>query len=284
MNRAQIGGIELEYEVQGTGQPVVLIHGSFIADGLRPLLAEPSLTERCQLFLYHRRGFAGSTHLDAPISIAQKAADCRAFLEHVGVQRAHFVGHSYGGNIALQLALDAPDVVHSIALLEPALFAVPSAPQLMESLAPAFQMYEAADKAGAIDGCLRTVFGPEYRDVLDRVLPGAFAQAVTDVDTFFRFEMPALQQWSFTQADAGRIEQPVLSVVGSESHTLWIGRKEVNELVQAWWPRSEAFVLQGATHALQIMNPTGMAEGLAGFFARHPIIASSAARVELVGG
>ena len=84
-----------------------------------------------------------------------------------------------------------------------------------------------------------------------------------DADTFFQFEMPALQQWSFTQADAGRIEQPVLSVIGSESHTLWIGRTEVHELVQAWWPRSEAFVLQGAVNALQVMNPTGMAEGLA---------------------
>jgi pimeloyl-ACP methyl ester carboxylesterase len=281
MNRAKIGAIELEYEVQGTGQPVVLIHGSFIADGLRPLLVEPSLTERCQLFLYHRRGFAGSTQLDGPISIAHKAADCREFLKHMGVQRAHVVGHSTGGSIALQLALDAPDVVHSIALLEPALFAVPSAPQLMESFAPAFQMYEAGNKAGAVDGCLRTVFGPEYRDMLDRVLPGAFAQAVTDADTFFQFEMPALQQWNlnFTKADAGRIEQPVLSVVGSESHTLWVGRTEIHELVQAWFPRTEAFVLQGAEHALQLMNPTGMAEGLAGFFARHPVAASATARV-----
>ena len=167
MNRAQIGEIALEYEVRGSGEPVVLIHGSFIADGLRPLLTEPSLTERYQLFLYHRRGFASSTHLDAPTSMSQQAADCRAFLKHMGIQRAHFVGHSYSGNIALQLALDAPDVVHSIALLEPALFAVPSASQLMDSFAPAFQMYEAGDKTGAIDGCLRVVFGPGYRDMLD---------------------------------------------------------------------------------------------------------------------
>jgi 3-oxoadipate enol-lactonase len=179
----------------------------------------------------------------------------------------------------LQLALDTPDLVHSIALLEPALFSVPSSPQLFESLAPAFQMYEAGNKAGAVDGCLRGVFGPDYRDVLDRVLPGAFAQAVTDADTFFRFEMPALQQWSFAQAEANRIKQPVLSVVGSKSHTLWKGRTEVHELVKGWWPRTETFVLQGAAHALQIVNPTGMAEGLAGFFARHPITASSTARV-----
>jgi pimeloyl-ACP methyl ester carboxylesterase len=109
------------------GEPVVLIHGSFIADGLRPLLAEPWLTERYQLLLYYRRGLGSSTHLDAPISMAQQASDCRAFLEHMGIQRAHLVGHSYGANIALQLSMDTPDVVHSIALLEPGLFAVPSA-------------------------------------------------------------------------------------------------------------------------------------------------------------
>jgi pimeloyl-ACP methyl ester carboxylesterase len=140
-------------------------------------------------------------------------------------------------------------------------------------------MYEAGDKTGAVDGCLRVVFGPEYRDALDRVLPGAFAQAAADADTLFQFEFPALQQWSFTQADAGRIKQPVISVIGSESHTLWIGRTEIHELVQAWWPQAETFVLPGAAHALQIMNPTGMAEGLAGFFARHPIAASSTERV-----
>jgi pimeloyl-ACP methyl ester carboxylesterase len=54
-------------------------------------------------------------------------------MEHVGIRRAHVVGHSSSGNIALQLALDSPEVVHSIALLEPALFGVPSAPQLMDS-------------------------------------------------------------------------------------------------------------------------------------------------------
>jgi hypothetical protein len=47
----------------------------------------------------------------------------------------------------------------------------------------------------------------------------------------------------------------------------------------AWLPRAEAFVLHGATHALQIIDPTGMAEGLAGFFGRHSIAASPTASV-----
>ena len=66
MNRVRIDGRELEYEVRGAGEPVVLVHGSHIADAFAPLLAEPTLTERYRLILYHRRGFAGSTHPDGP--------------------------------------------------------------------------------------------------------------------------------------------------------------------------------------------------------------------------
>lgn len=270
MERVRIDGAELEYEVQGTGEPVVLVHGSFFGDAFAPLLAEPELAKRYQLIMYHRRGFAGSTHPDGPLNIEQQAADCHALIQHLGVQRAHVAGYSYGGPIVLQLALDAPEVVHSLALLEPALFFVPSTPQLMEAMDPAIQMYGEGDKRGAIDSFLQVVFGPEYRSVLDRVLPGAFEQAVADADTFFQIELPALGQWGFTQEDAGYITQPVLAVLGEESHTLSPAPVEIHELVQDWFG-AETFVLEDVTHGLQIMNPQGMAAGLAGFFARHPL-------------
>jgi pimeloyl-ACP methyl ester carboxylesterase len=181
------------------------------------------------------------------------------------------VGHSYGGAIVLQLALDAPDAVQSLALLEPALMMVPSAPALMQALGPVLQMYEADDRAGAVDSFLQAVMGAQYRGVLDRALPGAFAQAVADADTFFRLELPALQQWNFTQADAKRISQAVLSVLGADSHGVWPGWVEIHELIQDWWPNAETFVLTGATHGLQIMNPHDLANALASFFARHSL-------------
>jgi pimeloyl-ACP methyl ester carboxylesterase len=119
LERAKTDRSELEYEVSGRGEPVVFIHGAFIADTFRPLLAEPSLAGRYRLILYHRRGYAGSSRASEPVSVARQAADCRALLRHLGVERAHVVGHSYGGIVALQLALDTPGVVHSLALLEP---------------------------------------------------------------------------------------------------------------------------------------------------------------------
>ena len=271
MNRAQIDGAELEYEVRGDGEPVLLVHGSHVADAFAPLMLEPVLTQRYQLILYHRRGFAGSSRPDGQLSLVQQAADCRALMQRLGIQRAHVVGHSYGGAIALQLALDSPQIVHSLSLLEPALLIVPSTQQFMEAMGPVIQMYEAGNKRGAVDSFLQTVMGLEYRNVLDRVLPGGFEQAANDADTFFRIELPALQQWSFTQTDAERITQPVLAVLGEESNTLWQGWVEIHELVQAWLPQAEGFVLKGATHGLQMIEPKRMAEGLAGFFARHPL-------------
>ena len=180
--RLRVDGAELVYEVVGTGEPVVLIHGAFIAEAFAPLCAEPAVAARYRLVRYHRRGFAGSAPVPVPFSIAQQAADCRALLRHLGIERAHMVGHSSGGAMALQLALDAPEVVHSLALLEPALTDVPSGPLFAAAVGPARQRYQAGDKAGATDGFLRVVAGPAYRRVLDEVLPGAYAQAVADAD------------------------------------------------------------------------------------------------------
>ena len=76
MERAIIDGAELEYEVSGTGEPVVFIHEAFIADTFRPLLAEPSLAGRYRLILYHRRGYAGSSRASGPVSVAMIAELC----------------------------------------------------------------------------------------------------------------------------------------------------------------------------------------------------------------
>jgi pimeloyl-ACP methyl ester carboxylesterase len=275
MDRAALEGIEFEYEVRGAGQPVVLIHPGHFADWFTPLLDEPALTEHYRVLSYHRVGCAGSSPLAGPVSFAQQAAHCRSLMRHLGIERAYVVGHSSSGNIALQLALDAPDAVHSLALLEPALMSVPSAQTSRAFVGTAIQLYRAGDKAGAVDTFLQGTCGPGYRAVLDQALPGAFDQHVADADTFFGQELPALQQWSFTQEDARRISQPVLAVTGAKSQELDRIWAERQELLLAWLPNVEPFVLPDATHLLQVQNPRGMAEGLAAFFARHPLSASS---------
>ena len=111
----------LEYESHGEGEPVLLIHGSHVADAFLPLTREAALADRYRLIRYHRRGFAGSDPHSGPFSVEEQAQDALALVKHLGLERAHVVGHSYGAVTAVQLALDAPRAVHSLVLLEPPL-------------------------------------------------------------------------------------------------------------------------------------------------------------------
>jgi pimeloyl-ACP methyl ester carboxylesterase len=267
LERAALDGVELAYEVSGVGEPVVLVHAGVCGDWFGGLMEEPALADRHRLVRYHRVGYGGSGQLPGAVSLADQAAHCRSLLRHLGIERAHVVGHSSSANIALQLALDAPGVVGSLALLETALLAVPTGPYGPAAV----ERYRAGDKAGAVDTWMRGVCGPDYREPLERVLPGAFEQAVTDADTFFAQELPAVRGWSFGQEDARRVTQPALLVLGARSREVTPVFDQRHELLLAWLPDAEPFVLPDATHLLHVQNPGGMAEGLAAFFARHPL-------------
>jgi pimeloyl-ACP methyl ester carboxylesterase len=267
MDRAEIDGITLEYEVQGTGEPVVLIHGSHIAAAFAPLTTEPALRDNFRLIRYHRRGFAGSSRHDGLLSISGQAADCLGLLRHLGVERGHVVGHSYGGVIALQLALDAPEAVRSLSLLEPPLLEVPSGAQAGEALGQTVELFASGDKATAVDVFMQSICGKHYRTPLDAAVPGGFDQAVADADTFWGVELPVHQDWTITSADAARITHPVLAVLGADSDkaTGFPFFGEGHQLLREWFPHAKPFVLPHAAHALQMENPHDMALALADF-------------------
>jgi pimeloyl-ACP methyl ester carboxylesterase len=272
MDRLSVDGVGLDYDLRGDGEPVVLIHAGVCADFFAPLMDQPALAGY-RLLRYHRAGYGGSDRVDGPVGVAGEAARCRALMDALGIGRAHLVGHSSSAAVALHLALDAPDAVGSVALLEMALLAVPSGAFAGDAIGH----YRAGDRAAAVDTWMRGVCGPAYRETFDRVLPGAFDQAVADADTFFTQELPALRDWPFGAAEAGRVTQPALVVLGGRSGEVSAAFEQRFHLLRDWLPRAEAFVLPDATHLLQVQNPRGMADALAAFFARHPLTATATA-------
>lgn len=267
MDRIRVDDVEIEFEVRGAGEPVLLIAPSVVIDGLaHPLFERPDLAGGYQLIHYHRRGWAGSTLGDGPPSITRQAADAIGLLRGLAIERAHVAAHSYGGVIALQLALDAPGLVHTVALLEPALRAGPEGQaHLQRIIGPARERYSAGDKRGFIVVFTEGVFGPGWEPIVERALPGAIDQAVADADTFFA-EQPALLQWDFGPEEAARIKQPVLSVLGTRSALIF---HEGRTVLHSWLPQTEDLDVD-ATHMLQIQDPAAVAGGLVAFFARHP--------------
>ena len=143
MESVALNGLELEYEAIGSGEPVLLI-SPVLADGFVPLLSEPALADRHLLIRYHKRGWAGSTHTPPPVSIGDHAGDAAALLEHLGIPRAHIAGHSSGAAVAAQLALDRPEMVQTLILMELSLLSVPSGELFLESAGPRSRRTRAA--------------------------------------------------------------------------------------------------------------------------------------------
>ena len=268
MEHLKVDSALIEYQVQGNGEAVLLIPLGVVADGLGcPLLAEPELTSRYRLIHYHRRGYMGSTLGDEPLTADRQASDAVALLKHLRVKTAHIVGHSYGALIALQLAVDAPGMVHTLALLEPPLRMVPSGKASFErDVLPMLNAYRSGDKRQAVEIFSDNIFGPNWQVMVEQAVPGGVEQAVKDVDTFVK-ELPAIQEWNLGAEQVSAIQQPVLSVVGVRGNQIM---KEGRQLLHTWFPQTEDLDVN-TTHLLQIQDPKAVAHGLAQFFARHPI-------------
>jgi pimeloyl-ACP methyl ester carboxylesterase len=267
MKVANVNGVELEYETTGSGEPVLLI-SPVVAGAFRPFMSAKSL-KRYRLIRYHKRGWCGSTHTTPPVRIADHAADAAALLDELGVSRAHVAGHSSGGPIALQLALDYPDRVHTLTMLEPSFLSLPSAQGLFAKAGPAMEAYGTGDHETAVESFLSVVSGLERdtcRAVIEQNVPGGVAQAIKDADTFFGVELPAVIAWKFGADEAAAIHQPILSVRGTETEPLWI---EVVEQLHSWFPQVEDLTVEGVGHLLQMQNPEPVALGVAAFLGRH---------------
>jgi pimeloyl-ACP methyl ester carboxylesterase len=277
MDRAKVNGIELEYEVKGLGEPLLLIDpvlpGAFL-----PFMSTPALADRYRLIRYNKRGWVGSTHTGPPVRIADHAADAASLLEHLGISRAHVAGHSSGGSVALELAFERPDLVHTLSLLEPSLFSVPSAPALFERAAPALEAYQRGDHATAVSRFLTVVSGLDWemcRGVIEEHVPGGVTAAIRDADTFFGVELPAVGAWEFGAEHAAVVGQPVLSVLGGDTEQLWV---DVDELLRSWFPQLEAVRLDGLGHLLEMQSAKPVVRAVAEFLGRHPMEAVEGVR------
>jgi pimeloyl-ACP methyl ester carboxylesterase len=270
MSMISIGAAQLEVLDEGSGEPVVFIQTALTADELRPLADR--LRDRFRTILYHRRGYGASTPTVGLGSISSDAADCRSLLDALRIRRAHVVGLSYSGAVAMQLAADAAEHVHSLTLVEPPPVHVPSAPEFRAANARLFAARHARGPELALEEFLTLVIGPHWRTDMERHVPGSVEQTRRDARTFFDADLPALLAWQFSAQDANRIRCPVLHVGGTDSGP-WFA--EVRGLLLDWFPDAEDVVIDGADHSLAITHTDQVAAALTSFLRRHPMSSSS---------
>ncbi|MBH8553397.1 alpha/beta hydrolase [Nostocaceae cyanobacterium CENA357] len=116
MPMVQVNGIDLFYDIKGTGEPLLLIAG-FLCDHSYWSLIMQSLVSRYQVIRVDNRGMGRSSASDIPYTIQQMANDITVLLDRIGIDKVHVAGHSMGGHIAQELVLANPEKVQSLMLL-----------------------------------------------------------------------------------------------------------------------------------------------------------------------
>jgi len=222
MPKRAIGGIDLHYEVHGSaGDPVVLIHGSLVdLHTWDPVV--PALAQGLEVVAYDRRGHGESVATPRLHPVRDDAADLAGLLEALNLYPAHVVAHSYGGAVALRLAIEWPEMVRSLAVHEPPLVGLLAADpatalegaQLLAGTRLLQQLIRTGERVAAAEELVGT-FSTE---------PGAWGRLPPTVQqTFLR----TVDQWAEEFADpeallpdvgaCGELMVPALLTYGSES-------------------------------------------------------------------
>jgi pimeloyl-ACP methyl ester carboxylesterase len=111
---ADVNGLHMYYEVYGAGSPLVLLHGGMLTIDLNFATLIPDLATRHQVIGVEMQGHGRTADTGRDITPAALASDIVGLLDHLGIDRAHVLGHSMGAAVALELAVSHPGRLRSV--------------------------------------------------------------------------------------------------------------------------------------------------------------------------
>ncbi|MFY1668779.1 alpha/beta fold hydrolase [Plantactinospora sp. WMMB334] len=257
LGTVKAGEIEIAYAESGAGEPVILLHGGESThiqyDTFRPLLGDG-----IRAIAYDQRDSGASVNPPDPYGFPDLAEDCAALIRGLGYERAHIFGSSFGGLIALQVAVSVPDVVQSLTVGA----TVSSASAMQASMA-----------SEIID------LSPSQRDA--PMLAFALSER-GQADEKLVAELMSILVHRSPEADARRlgaipgfdvtdrlpeIAAPTLLIYGEDDPA---ARPEIGQKIADAIPGARLEVIQGARHGITVEFAQETARLLRDFVLAHP--------------
>jgi pimeloyl-ACP methyl ester carboxylesterase len=250
MADVKIRDIRMHYQVYGRfdGEPLVLLH-AFTATGAMydPLL--DVLGERYRLYVPDLRGHGRTTNPQGEIRHEELARDAAAFAAALGLDRAHFCGLSSGGMLLTFLALEQPQLVHSLTYAA----ATYTFDERVKTLARKFAGAASDDWIASLDAQHGAVHGASYA----RTMIELWAEAVQRPG-----ELP------FSPGDLSGIQCPALVIHGDRDVFFPV---EVPLAMYQALPNAELCILPRCGHTVSFDRPEMFTTALLQFLARNPI-------------
>ncbi len=266
MATVQVRGIQIAYNIDGRGEPVVLIGGfTMVKESWELQVAE--LAKHFRVITFDNRGVGETTVPKERFSIAEMAADTVGLMDALGIDSAHVVGVSMGGLIAQTLALDHPDRVKKVVLgctTHGGRHAVQPQKEVMQLLA------KASDPSVPVEEAVRMR--------LPTILAERFIRE--EPERLEEFVRTSVQHWPTPEGAAGQmgalsvfnvkkrlgeIRCPVLVITGAEDRMM---PAENSRLLAEGIEGAEQYLVEGAGHSFFFEKPDGVNRVLIDFLSK----------------
>ncbi len=275
-----VGGTDLFVHTEGSGPPLLVVHGGPLLDHGHLVPPLRPLADRFRLVFYDQRlsGRSEGVVDSASVTLDRFVADIEGIRTALGLERIHLLGHSWGGLIAMMYALAHPDRLRSLILISPL---PPTATLWQEEQQAQAAALEPADTAGI--GALRSSPGMEVGDpeVIERLLQLSFRSQLHDpaLADSLRFDIPTdyrerSRQFGFMMADLqsfdllpglGQLAVPTLIVHGGSE----TGAARTADTLSATIPAARVVVIPDAGHFSFFERPRAVRDVLTRFLEAH---------------
>ena len=258
---AEVNGTRLYYEVQGAGVPVVMIHGGLVD---RRMWDEQFKTfaRQCRVIRYDARGYGLS---DGPPGPYHDEEDLRELLAHLGIDNAHIIGLSMGGRIAIDFALEHPEMTASLIAVGPGLSGYQfSSPEFEQYIKQWRAARESGDLSQTGECALRAwtdgprrppeEVNPDVREKvramsMENMRPGRNLAQPQSPDP------PAIER-------LGDIKAPTLAIVGELDMP---DIRSIVDLIAEGVPGAKKLIIEGAAHMVNMEQPKAFDEAVLEF-------------------
>ena len=243
-----IGGLNTWYDEDGSGDPLVLLHGGLCTNDTWAAQT-PVLAERFRVIAPERRGHGHTADVPGPISYAAMTADTVGFLDTVVAGPADLVGWSDGGIVGLMVAVARPDLVQKLVVIGANFDIAGVVPEIEEMFA---HMAPDGDEMAMFRGLYEqhSPDGPEHWPVV-----------------FAKFVEMTQREPHIAVDDLARITAPTLVVVGDDDMVTLAHSETLYRTI----PKSELAVIPGASHAVPMEKPELLNRIVLDFLTNEPV-------------
>jgi 3-oxoadipate enol-lactonase len=276
MPEANLGDVEIYYEQQGEGEPVLLVPASWWPSDAWNVSVVPFLSKRFKTIIFDCRGTGRSSKPDDGYTVAQFAQDCIRLLAHLGISRCHAVGFALGGQVVQAMAIERPDLVATLTIAASG----SGAKTLGGGARNVSPDTEREIHDIGFERYIRNyvenntmAFNPEcYREHGDvvKALADAVWSGQSTVEVFRRHEDARLT-WD-TLGKASEVRVPALILCGADDDVRRRGSTPVGTArrLAELTPAAELFLIPNVKH-MTFWDGTGGLVELEDFLLRHPI-------------